>query len=270
VHLGVDAALEEVGLGPWLVASFEKATGERAKLHHLPPLELVAAVKAGEIDEVLLGSQEAVEHLESEGLLADAKTVAHEELLLVGPRKNYLGKYVHTQGAELLRNVARTNYKYLEPAPDSVEGLRHARLFEATGDRVEPGAWFSTQLRGSDLVRAAIARDAFALVRRASLLLVAREGQLPGRVWAEGDPALVVEIVAGRVHAAKTERENRGLHAWLVGEGGAEVLRTFGEDRLGHPLYAPGAPPPGEGASTAPLDAWVEAARPSGETAPTE
>ncbi len=262
LRVGIDTGLEEMGLGAWLEAAFEGAGGVRPEVRYLPPQQLEAEVRAGRLDEVLGASTETRRALEKEGLFVAAADVAHEELLLIGPFEDHLGKYADTRGAELLRNVARTNHRYLEPAPDTLEGVRHRQLFLATGDIAKPGAWFSTGLSGVELVKAAVDGNSFALVRRSSVLFAAREGVRPHRIWSEQDPALVVQIWAAVAHPELSGRPRRpGFFDWLNSEVGREAVATFGKDRLGHPLLAEGAPPPGQGASTGPLGAFFRAAR---------
>lgn len=268
IRFGVDSSFDEVGLGPWLEVAFERSSQAPVVVERRSATALLEGVRAGRLDEVLLLSGEVVEVLEREGLLAEEAALGHEELLLIGPRENHLGKYASSRGAALLGNVARTNYRYLVPDPESVEGARHQRLFSETGDRFAPGSWLSTDLSGVELVRAAVERNAFALVRRSSVLLAAREGIYPYRIYAEGDPALVLEVFAGRVHPGKAGREREALHRWLTSDEGREVFETFGEDRLGHAIYAPGSPPEGEGASASPLRAVLNEGASSGGALP--
>lgn len=260
VRAGLDSALEEIGLGAWLEALYERTGGRALEVDYLDAAGLRAAVEGGHVDEVLLFREGVFKELEGEGLLFQVAPLAHEELVLIGPERDLLGKYKNSQGPMLLRNVARTNYRYLEGASGSVEGVRHQQLFAATGDLVKPGSWFKTELSGQALVRGAVEQDAFALVRRSSVLLLARDGIRPRRVWAEGDPHLTLTLVAGLVHPEKSGRTGgRVFHEWLAGPDGAQALERLGDDRLGHPIYALGAPKPGEAASTLPLKQWLGA-----------
>lgn len=256
IRLGVERSLEEVGVAPFLAAAYGHATGRDVQLKYVDGLELAVMVEKGDLDEVLLVSRESLEPLRREGLLRQLEPLAHEELVLIGPFRDLLGKHAEAQGANLIKNVARTNHRFLEGRPGSVESTRLDRLFRETGDRAKPGSWFVTPDEGRSLVRAAVKARAFALVRRSSVLLESREGRFPERVWGQGDPALALVVEAGEVAPAKSGRP-LGFHEWLVREGRA-ALAVWGSDRLGHPLYGPGAPREGEGASFAPL--WKSSA----------
>lgn len=260
IRLGVETSLREVGLGPWLEASFSARTGVPVQVRYLDAEVMPAAVARGELDEVIFVSETLERALRKEGALRRTLALGHEELILVGPSKNLLGKYAHTRGSDLLRNVARTNYRFLEGRPGSVEGTRHAALYAETNDLIKPGSWFSTKLEGRALYEAAVRRKAFAWVRRSSMLLAAKDGLFPERIWGESDPALVIVVRAGEVAPSLARGEGR-LHDWLE-TSGAEAVAGLGRDTLGHSLYAPGAPEDGQGASTAPLEAWLDARRP--------
>ncbi|MBX2812180.1 MAG: substrate-binding domain-containing protein [Myxococcales bacterium] len=261
IRFGLDPAFDEAGLGPWLKALYEEHSGERIKLVPMPAERLVTAVEAGELDEVLVASELSMNALKAKGLLVEVEPMAHEEFVVIGPHKNVLGSHAGSRGVTMYRDIARSNYRLLEPHPDSLEGGMHEWLFRQTRDRIKPGIWFASKLSGQQLVRAAIQGNTFALVRRSSLLLTSREGHIPHRIWADADPELVLVFTAGRIHPQRTkgdqERAAR-FHKWLVGPEAKKALTTFGEDRVGHPFFGAGAPLEGQGATFAPLRPWLK------------
>ena len=271
VRLGIDPALSEVGLGAWLKAVYEQKTDGRVRLVEIPANGLLAAVEKGELDEVVVVSPKTLQALQSQGLLADTVPVAHEEFLVVGPEKNLLGRHAHSKGSELLRNISRSNFKTLEPDPASLEGARHRELFQKSGDRLKPGSWFETQLSGVELVEASVKRNAYAIVRRSSMLIAARRGSVPARIWSERDPELTLVLHLGQVHPARAQgasEQAEAFHAWLKGPEGKVVWTTIGVNQVGHPFFASGPPSPGEGASFEPLETWLGKAVKAVKTGP--
>lgn len=256
IRVGVDRGLEPLGLARFVVAGFEEETKLRARIRYGGTDELLAWAHAGELDVVLMVSEDALAELAREGLPVRTETYAHEEFVVIGPFQDYLGRHAKQSGPSLMRNLARSNYRYLKARPGSVERARHDRLFRQTGDRAEPGSFFETKLEGEAFVGRAIEDQAFALVKRSSLLMSIRAGRRPHRVYKERDPALVLRLVLAEIHPAKAGRPTRPeLFDYVMGEGGQAAVAVFGRDRFGLPLFAPGAPPAGAGAGVPELGA---------------
>lgn len=249
VRVGVDRGLEPLGLARFLIAAFEDSSKQRVDLRYGGVDELLEWANAGALDAVLMVSEDALAALEKEGLPIRAETYAHEELVLIGPFEDVLGRYSKASGAKLIQNVARSNFRYLMAKKGSVERARHDRLFRMTGDRVEPGSFFETNLDGLELVERALDDQALALVKRSSLLRAIRTGRKPHRIYKEADPALVLRLVLAEIHPGKTGRpRQRRFFDYVMGEEGQKAVAAFGQDRFGYPLFAPGAPPEGRGA----------------------
>ncbi len=249
IRVGVDRSLEPLGLGRFLLAGFETEAKMRTVLRYGGTDELLKWATDGELDVVLMVSEDALQALEDEGLPLRVDTLAHEELVLIGPERDYLGRYASASGPTLLQNLARVNYRYYKGGPGSVERARHDRLFRQTGDRREPGAFFDVGLEGRALVEKAIDDQAFALVKRSSLLMAIVEGKMPHRIYRERDPALVLRLVLIELHPAKTGRPIRPeLFDYIMGEAGQKAVAAFGRERFGYPLFGAGAPPEGQGA----------------------
>jgi ABC-type tungstate transport system permease subunit len=248
-RIGADRSLEAVGLPGFLQAAFEERTKGRVDLHYLDAEALETALARGELDAAFVVSDATRSRLEAEGLLARDVVYAHEELVLVGPPDDPLGRHGQASGADLLRNVARTQVRYLKGRRGSVERAAHEALFQQTGDRAEPGSFFDTPHEGRALVDAVREARAFGLVKRSSLMGAALEDRFPHRVYREGDPGLVLRLAIVEVHPARTRRAARPAFVdFVVGPEGGAVVERFGRERFGVPVYGRGAPPEGEGA----------------------
>jgi tungstate transport system substrate-binding protein len=260
LRVGADRSLEAVGLPAFLRAAFEEASRTRIELVHLDTEALELALARGQLDAAFVVSARTRERLAAEGLSTRDEVLAHEELVLVGPPEDPLGRHGQVSGAELVRNVARTQVRYLKGRRGSVERAAHDALFLATGDRAEPGSFFDTEHEGRALVDAVRAAKGFGLVKRSSLMQAALEDRFPHRVYREGDPGLVLRVALVVAHPARTGRApSPAFVDFALGEPGRKITARFGLERFGVPVYAPGEPPEGEGARVPGLEALREA-----------
>lgn len=249
IRFGVDKSLQELALGEFIQASYEEATKQRTELVYADTDALFELANEGKVDTAFVISERALERLQTAGIPIRAETYAHEELMMIGPYEDRLGNHAQSTGALFLQNVGRLNYRYLKAKPGSVERARHTKLFVEGGDAAEPGAWFETPYEGAELARQAIERNAFALVKRSSLLIAATEGKLPHRIYKQSDPALVLRMVVVEVHPSRTKRpRHTGLFDFITSEAGQKIVEKFGVQRFGIQVYVAGAPEEGMGA----------------------
>ncbi len=102
IKFGVDGTLKELRLGEFIQAAFEEETKKKTKLVYADTNELLELARSGKVDTAFVVSEDALATLEKDGVPIRAKTYAHEELLAIGPFKDYLGHHGGVGGAELL------------------------------------------------------------------------------------------------------------------------------------------------------------------------
>ncbi len=242
--------MKELGLGEYLVASYQEQEKRRARLIYSSVEDLQKQAFAGELDVLIVVSEDTLDRIDQQGIAQRVQTLAHEGLIYIGPYRDYLGKHGAGSGVKLQQAIARSNHRYLKAAEGSAERARHDRFFKLTGDAFEPGSFFNTELEGVELAKSAIESGAFSLVRRSSLLLAAKDKVLPHRIFRAGEEDLVLRLVAIEVHEAKTKRPPRPeLFDFFISDAGKALFSSFGRTRFGVPVYTGGAPKAGEGAA---------------------
>ena len=251
LHIGVERSLEEAGIARRLQRTFEETSKQKTKLVFLDAAELLSAAEKKELDLMILGDEASIQAVEKEGL-GETKVLLHEEFVFIGPYKNILGTRHRGDAVEFMRNVSRANYRYFKGRPGSSEALRHAELFAQMGDRQEPGAFLANRAAGKTLVKKIVAANAMGLVRRSSVVLARAEGVSPHRIYKDGAPGLVLRYVVVKLHPklarSRGSEASNTFFSFLFLEDTERMIAEFGKKRFGHPLFAVGAPEPGEGA----------------------
>lgn len=249
LRIGADATLQGLGLVEYIQAAYEEQTKTPSKIVYGSTIELQKLAETGKLDYAFVVSEDTMEEFKKEGLPIRAQTYAHEELVFIGPWDNMLGSHNYGNAKDMMKNISRSNYRYLRAKIGSVEWARHKRLFRIGGDRGEPGSFFSTKVEGVDFVKEVIERNAFGLVKRSAVLQSVIEGKLPHRLYKEADPDLVLRLVIVEIHPGKTKRKRSpGLYDLIMGGKGRSLIERFGANKFGYPMFAPGEPPEGEGA----------------------
>jgi ABC-type tungstate transport system permease subunit len=254
-RIGADRALERSGLAPYLRAAFETTHRERCAWIFAEADELERRATAGELDVVLLMDRGRADALAAAGVVRRVEVLGHEEAVIIGPIEDQFRSHGTVDPVEMVQNIIRSNYLVLTPAVGSSEHDVFRRLEKAARDRPGSGSQEASPLSGPKLVAELVKRKAFGVVLRSSILFAALEGVRPLRVYLDGQPDLVVPIVAAEVHPARTARpEASVLWGFLTGDASRGILEAFGAQRFGLPIYQPGLPAGGRGATVPGVD----------------
>jgi ABC-type tungstate transport system permease subunit len=224
VRVGADESFAESGLIEYVLAAFEVKTKIKTRLEY----------GAEDVDYLFAAAETPI--------AIRSATWAQEELIVIGPRENVLGSHGKGNAPTLIEDISRSSHRFLQGKKGSVEHARLVKLIEASGERVA-GNFMETELSGVELAKRAIETRSFALVRRSSLLAAALQGSLPHRIYREGDPDLVLAMLLLEVHPSKTRRARKPeLFDWLLSEDGRSLVKSFGENRFGVPVFRVGDP----------------------------
>jgi tungstate transport system substrate-binding protein len=146
-------------------------------------------------------------------------------------------------GAEAVLKIAKSEARFASRGDDSGTHMRELRLWEAADIKPEGNWYISTgQGMGATLMIAA-EKNAYVLTDRGTYLAFReRTGLVP---HVEGDPLFLNIYSVMEVNQERFPKVNRaGAAAFSEFIGGAEaqeIIRTFGVDRFGQPLFYPDA-----------------------------
>jgi tungstate transport system substrate-binding protein len=238
VEAGIVSALEE---------AFYQETGILVRHVAAGSGQALAIAREGRAEVVLTHAPA----LEAEFLAAGHGTGRHalmsNEFLLLGPAADPAGTGMAPTAAEAFRRCAAAGAPFVTRGDRSGTHVKELEVWAAAG--VAPGApWYRTCPRGSmgslATLRDAEATGAYVLVDRAAYLAArAAAGGLSLAVLLSGDPLLrnefaLIPVHPGRFPRLKHEAAMRFVH-WATTGGGQEVIRQFGSDQYGEPLFFP-------------------------------
>lgn len=243
VILSTTTSTQDSGLLDVLVPLFQKKTGYTVKTISVGTGQALALAARGEADVCLVHAPDSEKKYVSEGLLLNRRLVMHNDFLVVGPAEDPARIRGLRTAAEALRRIAETRAPFVSRGDNSGTHQLERKLWKEA--RLEPGgAWYlqAGQGMGAMLVIASEKR-AYALTDRATYLAFRRRVQLD--ILVEKDPSLLNIYSVLEPNAGKFPRVNaaggRAFTDFLVSKEAQEVIRTFGVDRFGEPLFFPDA-----------------------------
>lgn len=267
VLLATTTSTQDSGLLDVLVPAFERQSGHAVKTISVGSGQALALGRRGEADVLLVHSPDDEQRLVAEGAGVNRRIVMHNDFVVLGPAGDPARIRGAATTAEAFGRIAGAGALFLSRGDSSGTHAREKALWKAAG--ISPGgrAWYQeTGLGMGETLNVAAEKGGYTLADRGTWLARRKARALALEVLVEGEPLLLNVYHVIEVNPARWPRVNgagaRALADFLVSPATQAVIRTFGRERLGEPLFFPDAGrPEGAPTSAAPPRATGEAAR---------
>ncbi len=246
VILATTTSTQDSGLLDVLVPIFQRQTGYVVKTIAVGTGQALLMGDRGEADVVLVHAPALETTYVARGTLINRRLVMHNDFVLVGPPADPAGIAGLRRAADALRRIAAREAPFVSRGDNSGTHSKERALWKAAG--LEPrGAWYveSGQGMGATLTIAS-EKAAYTLTDRGTYLAFRKRLRLA--VLLEGDAPLLNVYHVMEVSPARHPRVNaaggRAFADFMVAPETQAIIRTFGVDRYGEPLFVPDAGQP--------------------------
>jgi tungstate transport system substrate-binding protein len=226
------------GLLDVLVPAFEDAyTDLSVKVIAVGSGEALALGRRGDADVLLVHSPADEQTFMAAGHGARRLGVMANDYVIAGPPADPAGIRGGTDAVAALRRIAEQNAAFISRGDNSGTHRKELALWGLAGSmperRVEVGQGMGEALG------IASERGTYILTDRGTYLALSQALELD--VLVEGDPLLRNTYSVITVRGARNAHGADLLTDWLVSEDAAALIRSFGVDRVGEPLFIPAA-----------------------------
>jgi tungstate transport system substrate-binding protein len=241
VILATTTSTQDSGLLDVLVPLFERQAGYSMKPVSVGTGQALALAARGEADVTLVHAPALEKKYVADGKLLNRRLVMYNDFVVIGPADDPAKVRSATKAADGLRAIASARSRFVSRGDNSGTHLLEKSLWKLAG--VDPrGEWYieSGQGMGATL---GIANDrgAYTLTDRGTYLAFARRVSLP--ILLEGDKPLLNIYSVMEVNPANGPRVNtaggRAFAEFMVSGAAQHVIRTFGIEKFGQPLFVP-------------------------------
>ena len=243
IILATTTSTQDSGLLDELLPLFEAQTGYQVKTIAVGTGEALAMGTRGDADVLLVHAPDREKEIVAGGFAINRRIVMHNDFLIVGPEGDPAGVHGRTNGGESVMKIAEAGARFASRGDNSGTHMREMSLWSAAG--IEPaGDWYIStgQGMGATLLVAA-ERQAYALTDRGTHLALLEQTSLVPHV--EGDPLFLNIYSVLEVNPERFVRLNSAGAAafseFLLGHDAQEIIRVFGTERFGQPLFFPDA-----------------------------
>jgi len=243
VILATTTSTQDSGLLDVLVPMFEKQTGYVVKTVSVGTGQALALGGRGEADVVLVHAPEAERKYVAEGTLINRRLVMHNDFIIVGPDGDRAKIRGLRRAIDAFRRIAEAKARFVSRGDNSGTNILEKKLWKQAA--VEPkGEWYLESGQGmGQTLGIASEKRAYTLTDRGTYLAFRKRGMLD--VLVEKDPPLlniysVMEVNSSRFPKVNAEG-GKAFGDFIVSAEAQAVIKTFGVDKFGEPLFFPDA-----------------------------
>jgi tungstate transport system substrate-binding protein len=241
VILSTTTSTQDSGLLDTLVPLFEKKTGFTVKTISVGTGQALALAARGEADVALVHAPSLERKYVGEGKTQNRSLVMYNDFVIVGPEDDPARIKGMPKAAEALKRIADTQSRFVSRGDKSGTHLLELGLWKQAG--IEPtGAWYIESGQGmGPTLGIANDRRTYTITDRGTWLAFQKRISLP--ILVEKDKPLLNIYSVMEVNPANGPRVNvvggKAFADFMVAPDTQAVIKTFGVDRYGQPLFVP-------------------------------
>jgi len=242
--LATTTSTQDTGLLDVLVPIFEKQTGYFVKTIAVGSGQAMTMGQKGEADVLLVHSPAAEKKFMEDGFGVNRRLVMHNDFVIVGPADDPAKIKGVKSAAEAFKKIAAAQALFLSRGDNSGTHAKEKDIWKAAGVKYDGEKWYQqTGLGMGQTLNVAAEKKGYTLTDRGTYLALAKTLKLD--ILVQGDAVLLNIYHVMEVNPQKWPKVNfaaaKAFADFMVSKETQEIIRTFGVDKYGSPLFFPDA-----------------------------
>jgi tungstate transport system substrate-binding protein len=244
IILATTTSTQDSGLLDVLLPIFEKKTGYFVKTIAVGSGQAMAMGQKGEADVLLVHSPAAEKKFIAEGYGINRRLIMHNDFIIVGPSEDPAKIKGLKSSAESFKKIASAMALFLSRSDKSGTHVKEMDIWKAAGIKPEGEKWYQqTGLGMGQTLNVAAEKKGYTLADRGTYLALKKNLGLD--ILVEGDAILLNIYHVIEVNPAKWSKINvaggKAFADFMVSKETQDIIKTFGVDKFGSPLFFPDA-----------------------------
>ena len=244
IILATTTSTQYTGLLDVLIPIFEKKTGYFVKTIAVGSGQAMKMGEKGEADVMLVHSPDAEKKFMTDGFGVNRQLVMHNDFILVGPGSDPAKIKGVKSSAEAMKMIAKAESLFLSRGDNSGTHAKEKTLWKKAEITPAGQKWYQeTGLGMGQTLSVAAEKKGYTIADRGTYLSLKKN--LGMDILVEGDAALLNIYHVIEVNSAKWPKANaagaKAFADFMVSKNTQKIIKTFGVDKYGSPLFFPDA-----------------------------
>jgi tungstate transport system substrate-binding protein len=232
------------GLMSELLPIFQQKTGYNVKPIYVGSGAAMTMGERGEADVLLVHAPESEVKFMDANHGVVRRLVMHNDFVIVGPAADPAGIKGMSSAIDALKKIASSKAPFITRGDNSGTHQLEVKLWGRTGIDPKGQSWYQSSGQGMGAtLTIASEKAAYTITDRATYLAV--QNNLSLGILVEGDPILLNIYHVIQVNPQKNPQINgagaKAFADFMTSREAQEVIRKFGVDKFGQPLFFPDA-----------------------------
>jgi len=244
IILATTTSTQDSGLLDVLIPIFEKKTGYFVKTIAVGSGQAMAMGQKGEADVLLVHSPAAEKKFVADGYGINRQLIMHNDFIIVGSSADPAKIKGVKSAAEAFKKIAAAQSLFLSRGDNSGTHSKEKAIWKAAAVKYEGEKWYQqTGLGMGQTLNVASEKKAYTLADRGTYLALKKNLSLD--ILAEGDAILLNIYHVIEANPTKFPKVNapggKAFAGFMVSKETQDIIKTFGVDKFGSPLFFPDA-----------------------------
>ena len=244
IILATTTSTQDSGLLDVLLPIFEKKTGYFVKTIAVGSGQAMAMGEKGEADVLLVHSPAAEEKFVAGGFGINRKLIMHNDYIIVGPSGDSAKIKGMKSASESFKKIASAKALFLSRGDNSGTHSKEKDIWKTAAINLEGEKWYQqTGLGMGQTLNVTAEKKGYTLADRGTYLALKKNLGLD--ILVEGDAILLNIYHVIEVNPAKWPKVNvagaKAFSDFMVSKETQDVIKTFGVEKYGSPLFFPDA-----------------------------
>ncbi len=244
IILATTTSTQDSGLLDVLLPIFEKKTGYFVKTIAVGSGQAMAMGQKGEADVLLVHSPAAEKKFVAEAYGINRRLIMHNDYIIVGPSEDPAKIKGMKSTPEAFKKIASAKALFLSRGDNSGTHNKEKDVWKAAGINAEGERWYQqTGLGMGQTLNVTAEKKGYTLADRGTYLALKKNLNLD--ILVEGDAILLNIYHVIEVNPAKWPKVNvagaKAFTDFMVSKETQDIIKTFGVDKFGSPLFFPDA-----------------------------
>jgi tungstate transport system substrate-binding protein len=244
IILATTTSTQDSGLLDVLLPIFEKKTGYFVKTIAVGSGQAMAMGQKGEADVLLVHSPDAEKKFIAEGYGINRRLIMHNDYIIVGPSNDPSKIKGLKSSSEAFKKISSEKTLFMSRGDNSGTHSKEKAIWKVAGINPEGEKWYQqTGLGMGQTLNVAAEKKGYTLADRGTYLALKKNLNLD--ILVEGDAILLNIYHVIEVNPAKWAKVNAAggkvFADFMVSKETQDIIKTFGVDKFGSPLFFPDA-----------------------------